>query len=534
MALSDEKYNIKDDFWAIEKLVPKRDKPKVQRPTPDTSAVEITSDAPSVSFDGTKLNLSHDVAIQKSTPPTVSDVPDEEYSPACPLIEKAYIYRWKNNYNYYEDFRRDARRYYRASVREAVHVPYFSYVPQYVQLTRDQLRWYIYWRGCVRRDVYPETDYSYILLLITEIINLADEVDTVLGQRILLALYRNYSTAYPRLCRYLSDWICDYSLIHHLPPPTDIDTSLTENCSLREFYVFFEGNDASDNYARLLIKYCSGYDYKKSKFATNDNLELYDRHISGALSRAIDRCSEPGSILSGAGLDSNLITRDAYSGALCSSEIKRRIKVKFFSFSRSHELRFLVADIIKHSENKIRAYLGIKSRLSVFGIPESITHALDAYFAEELPVIKRMPYESESAVEDYDRLYEQPHTELSLENAEMIEKSSWNTTQLLVEAFDGDVIDEEKAQPEPVIEVKSNDQNDLKTALGDKYEFVLAALDEDIAQQKAIAARLGLLPDALADMINDIAADILGDIILEDAVGGYTIIEDYKELFKNE
>ncbi len=530
--MSDQKYNIKDDFWAIEKLVPKRNKPTVTRPSSDTSAVEITSDAPLASQDTSRLELSRDSIRQAPSSPTVDAAPDDEYAPACPLIENVQIYRWRNNYNYYEDFLRDAKRYYRASVAEAAHVPYFSYVPQYVQLSRDQLRWYVYWRGRVREGVYPETDYSYILLLITEIINLSDNMDTKLGQHLLIELYRHYNRTYPRICRYLSDWICDYSLIHHLPPPDDHDASLTENCTLKEFYVFFEGDDASDNYARLLIKYCSSYDYKKSKFAIGDNIAVYDRHVVGALAYTIDRCSEPGSILSGAGLDSNMITRDAYSGALCSSEIKRRLKVKFFSFSRSHELRFLVADMIKYSENKIRAYLGIKSRLSVFGIPDAITRALDAYFAETLPVIKRTPYEEESAVLDYDRLYEQPHTELSLENAEKIEQSSWNTTQLLVEAFDGEV--PSTVEPEAVIEEKRAESDDIRTALGEKYEFVLAALREDFATQKSIASRLGLMPDALADMINDIAADIIGDIILEDALGGYTIIEDYKELFEDE
>ncbi len=530
--MSDQKYNIKDDFWAIEKLVPKRDRPAVSRSMPDTSAVEITSDSRSEPSNDQRITINREFGFKEHAS-TICSEPDDEYSPSCPLIEKVRIYRWKNNYNYYEDFRRDAKRYYRASVEQASAVPYFSYVPQYVQLTRDQLRWYIYWRGCVRRGVYPETDYSYILLLISEIINLSDEIDTEVGQHLLIDIYRHYSTVYPRICRYLSDWICDYSLIHHLPPPEDIDSSLTENCSLREFYIFFEGDDAAHNYARLLIKYCSSYDYKKSKFATGDNLAVYDDHILGALAYTIDRCSEPGSILSGAGLDSNMITRDAYSGALCSSVIKRRLNVKFFSFSRSHELRFLVADIIKYSENKIRAYLGIKSRLSVFGIPDTITRALDVYFAEKLPIIKRAPYETESVAEDYDRLYEQPHTELSLENAEKIEKSSWSTTQLLVDAFDGD--EKTTVLPEPaVVEQKHDDQPDLQTALGEKYEFVIAALKSDFAKEKNIASNLGLMPDALADMINDIAADIIGDIILEDQVDGYTIIEDYKELFDDD
>ncbi|MBR2479610.1 MAG: TerB N-terminal domain-containing protein [Clostridia bacterium] len=534
--MDNENYKKKDDFWAIEKLVPRREKPKFVRQTTDTSAVEFELSAGNEKKDVEQLSLSFDKATsQQYEVKRPQEEPDDEYSPACPLIEKVCIYRWKNNYNYYEEFRRDARRFYRASIESALPVPYFSYVPQYVQLSRDQLKWYVYWRGCVRRGSYPATDYSYILLLITEIINLGDEVDTLEGQRILCELHRNYRDSYPRLNSYLSDWICDYSLIHHLPPPRDIDQSLTEHCSLREFYVFFEGDNAADNYASLLIKYCSSYDYKKSKFAVEDNRKVYDRHVSGALAYTIERCSESGSILSRAGLESNMITRDAYSGALCASEMKRKLKIHFLSFSRSHELRFLIADIIKYSENKIRAYLGIKSRLSVFGIPSVITQTLDEYFSEQLPVIKRAPFEAEAALEEYDRLYEQPKTELSFENAADIEQRSWSTTQMLVEAFEEEIANEPAEQPTVAsINSEADGQNDLRSALGDSYEFVLLALSEDFAGQARLAKRTGVMTDAIADKINDIAVELLGDIILEDSNGGYTIIENYKGLFNDE
>lgn len=530
--LDNKNYKEKDDFWAIEKLVPRRDKVGFARQATDTSAVEVEVSLGNEKRDANAYSLSVDPATSYEIKRPVEE-PDDQYFPACPLIEKVSVYRWKNNYNYYEEFRRDARRYYRASIDSALPVPYFSYVPQYVQLSRDQLKWYVYWRGCVRKGVYPDTDYSYILLLITEIINLGDEIDTLEGQRILCELHRNYGNSYPRLNSYLSDWICDYSLIHHLPPPRDVDQSLTEHCSLREFYVFFEGDGACDNYAKLLIKYCSSYDYKKSKFATGESRKIYDLHVSGALAYAIERCSDAGSILSKAGLESNTITRDAYSGALCASEIKRKLKIYFLSFSRSHELRFLVADIIKYSENKIRAYLGIKSRLSVFGIPSVITQALDEYFSERLPVIKRSSFETETAVEDYDRLYEQPKTEFSLENAAKIEQHSWNTTQMLVEAFEEEARDlppEPKVVPAP----QKEEQGDLRTALGDNYEFVLLALSNNFSGQARFASSRGVMLDAIADKINDIAAEVFGDIILEDCDGGYTIIEDYKGLFDDE
>ena len=72
-------------------------------------------------------------------------------------------------------------------------------------------------------------------------------------------------------------------------------------------------------------------------------------------------------------------------------------------------------------------------------------------------------------------------------------------------------------------------------ALGDKKrEFVFAALNEDPKMQKSIAKEIGTLPDALADTVNELAAEILGDIILEDNGDFYEIIEDYRELFEND
>ena len=128
-------------------------------------------------------------------------------------------------------------------------------------------------------------------------------------------------------------------------------------------------------------------------------------------------------------------------------------------------------------------------------------------------------------------------TELSLKNAELIEESSWATTAMLEDAFDTAESFEEPAPP-VVNEPEFSQENDgdiaiqLKNSLGEKYEFIEAALDEKFTLQKEIAKKLSMMSDALADTINDAAADVLGDIILEDCGDGYTIIEDYREIFE--
>ena len=205
----------RDDFWNLDRLVPKKEKPKYISTRHDTEAVEIT-DGEDAEADATSTVISRVIKPRKSEE-TVA--PDDEYTPESPLISRVAIYRWKNGYNYYEQFCEDAKRLAAAVAPPCEHVPFFSYVPQYVQLSRAQLCWYLHWRGRVFAGEYPKTDYSYILLLIFEIINLAENADTKKGQKILCELWLNYRDEFPRLDRYLCEWICDYSLIHHLPPP---------------------------------------------------------------------------------------------------------------------------------------------------------------------------------------------------------------------------------------------------------------------------------------------------------------------------
>ncbi len=512
----------KDEFWDIERLVPKREKPRYVRPMHDTEAVEIELEA----------KKSESTVVSRVIPPREPEapapsLPELEYSPVSPLISLVKIYRLKSGYSYYEQFCDDAEQVAKLPPAPAECVPYFSYVPQFSQLSRSQLAFYVYFRDCAYRGERIKAEYSYILLLIYEIINRGECTDVAEGQRVLTWIWQNYREEFPRIERSLCEWICDYSLIHRLPPPTAvIEGGVPEGCALKEFFIYY-GKDSSLDYARALMKFCSAYDYKKSKFCLGDAAALFDRHILGALSYVLKSCSEPGKILSAAALEDNTITREAYAGALCASTTRRRIEVAYCSFSRSHELRFLIADIIKYSENKLRAMLGVKSRLSVYSVPDKIAAVINEYFAAfRAP----KPKHAEHEIEAYERLYDAPHTELSVANAEKIESSSWRVTQLLVDAFDGEV-----QEPEPIPEKNEppEGESDLRAALGEKYEFLKAALEENAKKQKEIAARLGELPDVLADEINEIAAELIGDIILEDVGGYYAVIEDYKELAWN-
>ena len=499
--------------------------------------------------------------------------PDDEYVPEHPLLHRVSIYNRKSNYNYYEQFLHHARAVVNLRGSECRHVPFFSYVPQFSQLDREQLAWYLWWRQCAAAGNFKKTDYSYILLFIYEIINTAGHGNPEWGRRMLASLWRAYRSDYIRLDRLLGEWICDFSLIHHLPATPEITagipTDALASCSLKEYYMA-NGGESPEAYSDMLITYCSNYDYRRSKFAVGDSLPLFDKHIRGALAETVKRFSGDGRHLLGkAGLEDSRVTRDAFAGALCSYVIKKKIEVDYCSFSRTHELRFLVSDIIKYSENKLRGLIGIKSRLSIYALPTPMRECIDEYFAGVAPKKKK---EISADLPDYEKNYDVPASPVSLERAAEIEQLSWETTEKLISAFgetendddetlsagtgnpasesnlptendgpgDGDIAppkmpaDASPAEiqnPISIMPQKADSPGGLPEALGELLEFVSLCASGDIAGQREFARRRGELPELVADTVNALAADIIGDIILEECDGGYALIEDYRELF---
>ena len=158
--------------------------------------------------------------------------------------------------------------------------------------------------------------------------------------------------------------------------------------------------------------------------------------------------------------------------------------------------------------------------------------------------------------QEYEALYDAPKTAFSASHAAEIEADSWNTTERLISAFEepppsmmqtGDmsglelpalVSQEEKmveTQPDAPQDNTSTDETHLlKNELGDLCDFLNYALRFDAAAQRSFARGRGEMIDSIADRINEIAADILGDVLLEENdEGGYTVIEDYRSLFEN-
>lgn len=571
--------DARDDFWDIEMLVPRRSVAPRRAPgATDTAEISFGGDEPqsgrgeqnedTVLYADSPLNLNpgkDEVVVRHYIHPHLAERerrPEEpilSYENDATLIHGVKVFAWPSQYRYYQDFCRDAAKYlsYEPTAETVQPVPYFSYVPQYSQLSREQKEYYFYWRREFRRNHVLPIEDSYLYLYLYEIINTAgEETPPEEGLRMLYRVYRAFAGENPRLARLLAEWICDYSLLFRLGVPPEERSEpyfhTLYHAVLKEFYMR-SPTEGVEGYADLLLDFCTAYDYKKSHFYKDANRDYFDRYLPGALAACVRQFSSERRIFSETGLRDSHMVRSAFEQALCSYRVRCRIEVDYASFSRSHELRYIVSDILKYTENRLRGFLGIKSRLTVYSLSTEMRKCIDAYCDASFPrkpVLDRRPKPAEP-VQAYERLYDLPPSPLSLSNAAEIEKSSWEITRRLTEAFsDGESVEIEaerdavdfalSAEPQETVEVPAasappqdadDETDELSVLLGGDYPFACAAYRGDAAAQYAIAREKGEMPDLIADRINELCAEALGDILLEEDGGAYAVIEDYRNLF---
>ena len=212
----DKRNDEKDGFWDIEKLIPKKKAPTLSPFATKPAVVDYSVDSPApekatAKKEELKLNL--------------ASMRQEEcgeeftYFPENTLIQSITVRKYKEKYDFYDSFRKAALLYFDCPGEKCDFAQFYSYMPQYSQLTKAQKSYYFYWRSEMRNGRYIRTDYSYLYLYVYEIINLPDRIEPERGVKLLCKLWREYRKALPRIDMYFSIWVMDYCLVNRLPCP---------------------------------------------------------------------------------------------------------------------------------------------------------------------------------------------------------------------------------------------------------------------------------------------------------------------------
>ena len=504
--------SYKDDFWDISKLVPRRNRSEIKSTGIDTGAVtvEFGSEKKSLSYP-----LDFGVGLYDNEAKAASEY---SYAPSNTLITSVTVRPRLSPSRIYADFITDAKKYISLSGKKCPAVPFPAYIPEYRSMKRAQLDFYLYFRDCVRRGEKIESPLSYILLFLFEIINLPDMIKPEDGAVYMCRVLDFYSQTYPRLVSYISEWLCDYALIHKLSLPKEalpVKDVLLASSGFPEFYL-----DPAHTDRFSLICRTAHY--------TPDSENRYPESIPFIrehLVRAIDMLSQSkqGRDFS---LDDVLATttgaRTAYRSALCAYTSNALISYTYKSLSGNTMSSKRLGEVCKYIENRVRAHLGIRARLKCPTLFDADKVMLDNYFDAHLPIekkkyVRKMPitYTGEN-----EYLYEPESVGISVEAARDIEKDSWKAAEMLEAAFEEYVSEPQTVQTE---------KQEL-TGLGQtEREALKLVLKGDISAFKAMLRQGGLIADAVIESINAYAFDTLGDSVIEGFDGEYTVVEDYIE-----
>ncbi len=566
--------NDRDDFWDLDKLVPRKrgtlstfasSDPIREEKIPAVPDKGSTTPPPPERDPAERKITSADRGVKSST--------EEEYIPeGDSLIKRVVIRHFVDKYDFYDNFRKTALIYYdyRPTAR-AEFVQFYSYMPQYSQLTPGQKAYYFFWRGEMQRGRFIKTDYSYVYLYVYEILNLPDKIPPSEGIMLLCRLWREYRKSLPRLDMYFSIWVQDYCLVHKIPCPMDeINDFIFDVISASTFKEFYlsDINRAGGAGTAAMLAYLSDYDWRRGKYAAGDpdkdaetkekQAKLYRAYMEGSMTLLLrDLWSECIS----AGREGQTVTvrRDAFPNSLCTHMVKRKLEIEYYPIADADGLRRGVTAAVKYAENKIRAVMGIKSRLSVKDLPNDYRRIIDYYFEAILEGEKKRR-ERENAPE-YLRLYDAPSEKMSSAGADEIERASWDTTMRLVDGTESGEYDPEPsvisaavpATPEgvraTVADNPASSASDSAPACDDilapapasapacdadtyglgKPEIAYIATLAGVPLANGYEPDLADTPDTIAEIVNEAFADGFGDVILEPSDDGYAVIEDYRE-----
>ena len=273
----------KDDFWDLDKLVPKKRSaslsPFTTKPTVKDYYVDVNvsmnvnvnvSVNPGEPRDDKALQTIDGRAEERKLTVTAQRAAEygEErvYYPENTLIKSITVKRYKDKYDFYDNFRKAAILYYDCPGEKCDFAQFYSYMPQYSQLNKAQKSYYLYWRSEMRQGRFIKTDYSYLYLYVYEIINPPDVVEPERGVKLLCRLWKEYRKALPRIDMYFSIWVRDYCLVHELPCPIselhDIIFDVIRISDFKEYYFTSIGTTSRDG-VWSLIAYLSDYDWHK-------------------------------------------------------------------------------------------------------------------------------------------------------------------------------------------------------------------------------------------------------------------------------
>ena len=433
--------------------------------------------------------------------------------------------------NLYKSFFDEARKLAEYVEDKAEHSPFSCYWPKYSDMDSSQKKWYFYLRGCIRKGEYPDTDLSYLFVYIYEILNLIGIHSAREGYQILLKIQKAYGLKYPSLRRYLTEWIYDFIHVYDCGISLKkLQTDLPElpEQGLNELLLEMS---AGDTFILPLwaLERLSQYKITNSKFYQRNNQELMDRCIPGALNEIDKQLRKKGKgvLDTYAALKIHNDSFTAFNGALVETALVYRIRCRHYH----NGLKFCgyLKNVIRYTENVLRTQLKFSAKLQGINLDDRSRKWIEAFVAEQTKAEAHVLPEKKV----------EARISLDLKKLDQLRADSDDVREALIASMSGErnetVPSIEIVRPEGTAEGLLTDlvpvQNILSRLSPEHRNLIdkLAQHDWTADVHVLHEGLTGLILEALAEEINEIAMMYLGCFLLEREEESFVVAEDYRD-----
>lgn len=418
--------------------------------------------------------------------------------------------------------------------------PFSVYYPRYQRMGHDQLRTYFTWRTKARRGETPPICLSYLFLHTYELLSCIGVSSPEEGLGRLVWLWNNYKgfdAEYKKaLDAHFPGWIKDYHIYYDLD---FLDFVLELDIKhYPELFIFGDAADSIEMWSAI-----SPYDITGSKFYKAGNEQLL-RDCFSAVMDAIRRVCDKhdGSIKDmltlGAGnrrwypfagaLFYDWKEQSDRKAALTGGEVYTCKNNQWTLSTPVYDLRQnkFAGYFVKKTEACLRQAVNYKNKLTI-----NLTPHQKARFKLMLGIaFKEFETAIETTVAEFVKAMSRITVTIDTGNLDGIRKDARETQDKLLVPEDVAILDEPKAPapaltpPAPV--TAGGGWDAFKAALSDAERRALCEALGDGARFFAVADKEGIMPEILAESINEKAAEHIGDVVLGEDMAVY---DEYRD-----
>ncbi len=286
-----------------------------------------------------------------------------------------------------EEFLNDMKKYIYEEGFYAAHVPFNEKYPTYSKMDTRQKKWYFYWRTEVRKENYLNTDLSYLLLYIYELINDEEYNNEKVNYQKLLKLFNNYRIQYEELDTFMVDWIFDYTKAHGLGFNLDYlnDIKKLPSSIVVDLYIDNKVDDKRLSLSLPFISAISDYNIMEGEFYNSHHKYLIELIVPEVLSLVDSslRIEKGGCLLDlYTSKEVKETERKLFEDALYFGDIKKT-SILYTDYINSSKLRKFVGSIVSYTESLIMEIGGYPMKNKSHKIDESLKIEIKDYINDK-------------------------------------------------------------------------------------------------------------------------------------------------------